>query len=115
MIPISENERLEHVDEKDGVKYFFRALTGQHENKFYEIVAKDSKEKTADERKAVTRELVDFLVIGWESTGKTPILPGSTFPDDGHPSKCFSAVGNNQLVEWGLQVNRLTDAEAKNL
>ena len=114
MIPISENERLEYVDEKDGVKYFYRALTGQHENKFYEIVAKDSKEKSIDERKAVTRELVDFLLIGWEATGKTPILPASGFPDDGHPSKCFSAVGNNQLVEWGLQVNRLTDVEAKN-
>lgn len=115
MIPISENERLEHVDEKDGVKYFFRALTGEHENKFYEIVSKDSKDKSIDERKAVTRELVDFLVIGWESTGATPILPGSAFPEDGHPSKCFNAVGNNELVEWALKVNRLTVDESKNL
>lgn len=114
MIPICQNERLEYLDETDEIKYFFRALTGENESKFYEIASRDSKDKPIEERKAITRELVDFVLIGWEAVGNKKILPGSAFPDDGKPSKYFTAIQNNELLEIAIRVNRLTVEESKN-
>lgn len=113
MIPIHESERLPWDDPDDKVRYFFRAITGEHEVKFFDILARDSKEKSLDERRKILNDMIDFLLIGWEPAGGEIYLP--SFPADGKPSAFFNARSKNKLIEAAMEVNRLTEQDSKNL
>jgi hypothetical protein len=111
MIPIHQDERLEYIDEKDGVKYFFKALTGGNESKYAEIISRYSKDKPAEVIAGIENELVDYLLTGWEALDGRKV---SRFPEDGKPSSCFGRIDKNKLIDLAMQVNHLTDAEVKN-
>ena len=109
MIPLHENERLPY-DDPDGVRYFFRTLTGENENKYLEIITSDSPDRPLADRRKTLNDLVDFLLIGWEPIGEKKI---SIFPEDGKPSRFFNSTFKNAIVEQAMKSNNLSLPEKK--
>lgn len=110
MIPINENERIPFED-KDGVRYFFRALTGENEYKFYDILTKDDEKKPIEERRKVLDEAIDFVLLGWEPIGDVKM---SAFKEGQRPSSCFGKSNKDRLLSIALDVNNIGNVDSKN-
>lgn len=112
MFPVSQNERLQWDDVKGGVRYFFISITGENELKFYDLMDKYRSKKTSGDnttnRFSAIDELIDFLVIGWESIGEKAVPPFKK------PSSFFRIDQKNRLCEKAYELNNLSEEDEKN-
>jgi hypothetical protein len=99
MIPISQDDRLTFDDDKSGVRYFVKPITGDNELEFYRISKKSTKEMIKEELWPIVDELIDFFVTGWEGIGKKV----NSFPENGKPSKYMTWEIKNKLIDFATQ------------
>lgn len=108
MIPVSQDEKIVYNDEKSGVRYFFKTLTGSNEHEYLDLIEclnRDSDKKTQRE---ILDKAFNFMVIGWEGSN----LP--VFPTDNNPSRFFKIRQKDFLFAKAIELNNLTDEEIKN-
>jgi hypothetical protein len=107
MIPLSQDEKLVYEDKKSGVKYFFKPLTGSNEQQYNLILSAYKKGAPNEEQVKLLDNIINFILIGWEG-------PGSKFPEDGNPSKCFNQKSKDELYLEYLKLSEIGTEEVKN-
>jgi hypothetical protein len=105
IIPLSQDEKLIVADEESKVSYFFRPLVGANEQEYLRIVTKF---KGAEDQRPILDEMIDFILIGWDS------CIGTKFDPEKKSSSYFNFQAKNKLFDMALNANNIGEDEAKN-
>lgn len=112
MIPLSGNDRLLFIDEKNGITFFIKPIVGENEEAYLDIMEKFKPGMTNREQLPILNELFNFLVIGWECKGKGKEV--KAFPSDGNPARLFHYKFKDTLTNHAIDLNGLGIEETKN-